>query len=79
MYPVLQVTTLSATFSTCFTAIAEATGTADTLKIAILAALNFADESRHPDRRDAARRFQTGDAEKRLDRLVTLLDDALAG
>ena len=59
--------------------VAEATGTADTLKIAILAALNFADESRHPDRRDAARRFRTGDAEKRLDRLVTLLDDALAG
>lgn len=58
--------------------VAEATGTADTLKIAILAALNLADESRHPGRRDAARRVRTGDAEKRLDRLVTLLDDALA-
>jgi cell division protein ZapA len=53
-------------------AVAESTGTADTLKIAILAALNLADESFQPVR--------TGDlvvAEERLGKLVALLDEAL--
>ena len=56
---------------------AEATGTADTLKVAILACLNVADDylqarrggSHRPDER----------TEKRLARMVTLLDEALAG
>ncbi len=52
--------------------IAEATGTADTLKVAILAALNLADESSEVRRTGTLK--SAGD---RLTRLVTLLDEAL--
>ena len=56
--------------------IADGTGTADTLKLAILASLNIADEylrSDLDDKTPAAARV-----EKRLGRMVTLLDEALA-
>src|SRR5262249_52735259 len=53
-------------------AVAESTGTADTLKIAILAALNLADASFRPERGGAL-----VDAEERLGKLVALLDEAL--
>lgn len=60
--------------------VAEATGTADTLKVAILAALNFADDYLQADRKDVSRRKTVSrDDEKRLARLVTLLDETLAG
>ena len=59
--------------------VAKATGTADTLKVAILAALNFADECMQAGRKDITGKPMTGDAEKRLARLVVLLDEALAG
>jgi cell division protein ZapA len=55
--------------------IADATGTADTLKVAILAALNIADE------RFQAGRVETpqlsGEDEARLDRMTALLDEVL--
>ncbi len=57
--------------------VAEATGTADTLKVAILAALNIADESQRV-RRDGPIRDDADDRE-RLARVVALLDEALAG
>ncbi len=57
-------------------AVAEATGTADTLKVAILAALNIADEWLQARR--AAPPAEGGDEEARLARLVTLLDEVLA-
>jgi cell division protein ZapA len=57
--------------------VAGATGTADTLKVAILASLNIADDY------FKARRGEDGsasdDVQKRLARMVTLLDEALAG
>ena len=56
--------------------VAESTGAADTLKVAILAALNMADEYLRA-RRDAPRR-KSGDDQERLARLVALLDEALA-
>jgi len=56
-------------------AIAETTGTADTLKVAILAALNLADDYLQSGRR-SDRSVQ--DAESRLAHLVTVLDEALA-
>jgi cell division protein ZapA len=59
--------------------VVTATGTADTLKVAILAALNLADECRQAGRTDAPGRGRGRDAEKRLARLVTVLDEALAG
>lgn len=52
--------------------VAEATGTADTLKVAILAALNMADENLRADDARAA-----GSDGKRLAQLVTRLDEAL--
>ena len=54
-------------------AIGEATGTADTLKVAILAALNLAD-----DYLQSGRRSDRSHAESRLVQLVTVLDEALA-
>jgi len=52
--------------------LAETTGTADTLKLAILAALNFAEEC------SGIRRTSVpGEARVRLTRLVSLLDEAL--
>ena len=56
--------------------VAEATGTADTLKVAILAALNIADECLQA-RRGSSRRSPDTDA--RLAHMVTLLDEVLAG
>ena len=56
--------------------IADATGTADSLKVAILAALNLADDYLQSGRR-SDRSVQ--DAESRLEHLVTMLDEALAG
>lgn len=53
--------------------IAENTGTADTLKVAILACLNIADES------TGAGRATNASLEKRLGRMVTMLDEVLAG
>jgi cell division protein ZapA len=56
--------------------VAEATGTADTLKVAILASLNIADDYLKAGRE----RIAPGDraTEKRLARMVTLLDEVLA-
>lgn len=58
--------------------VVDLTGTADTLKVAILAALNLADESIQAGRTVDPGRRTNRDAEKRLARLVTLLDEALA-
>jgi len=56
--------------------VAEATGTADTLKVAILASLNIADDYLKAGRDGLV----SGDAgrEERLARMVALLDEALA-
>ena len=56
---------------------AESTGTADTLKVAIMAALNIADDYLQARRGIDGRR--TKDDEKRLARMVSLLDEALTG
>lgn len=56
--------------------IADGTGTADSLKVAILASLNIADEYLRSDL-DADTPAAVRD-EKRLGRMVTLLDEALA-
>jgi cell division protein ZapA len=53
--------------------VAEATGTADTLSLAILAALNIADECLQVQHAPVSK-----DAERQLDRWVTLIDDILA-
>lgn len=53
--------------------VAQTTGTADTLKVAILAALNLTDEFMQARRAGVSK-----DAELRLGRLVALLDEALA-
>ncbi len=55
--------------------VADATGTADTLKVAILAALNIADE-RVQSSRAAVPTLDVED-QARLDRLVALLDEVL--
>jgi len=55
--------------------IAGATGTADTLKVAILACLNLADESEQAGR--ATRGSLSAASRKRLARLVTALDEVL--
>jgi len=55
--------------------IAEATGTADTLKLAVLAALNIADDylqAGHGRDEDSRR------LEERLARMVVMLDEAIA-
>ncbi len=56
--------------------IAGNTGTADTLKVAILASLNLADEYLRSDLNDDTP--ASARVEKRLGRMVTLLDEALA-
>ena len=56
---------------------AETTGTADTLKVAILACLNVADDYLQA-RRGGPPRPDEG-SERRLARMRTLLDEALAG
>ena len=55
--------------------VADATGTADTLKVAILAALNIADERFQASR--ALTPKLDGEDEARLDRLLALLDEVL--
>jgi len=57
-----------------------ATGTADTTKIAILASLNLADEYLKVGRRGRPSGERKEDAERhrRLGRLVTMLEEALA-
>ena len=56
--------------------VARATGTADTLKLAILASLNIADEYLRAS--GSAPSAASGEDGKRLERLVTLLDEVLA-
>jgi len=53
--------------------VADATGTADTLKLAILAALNITDECLR-----ARRQPPSPDDEQRLGRFVALIDETLA-
>lgn len=55
--------------------VADATGTVDSLKVAILAALNIADESRRDRRVPAAAGTAGGE---RLARLIEVLDRSLA-
>jgi cell division protein ZapA len=56
--------------------VADATGTADTLKVAILAALNIADEYLQAGK-GKARTTDRGAADKKLARMITLLDEVL--
>jgi cell division protein ZapA len=53
--------------------VAETTGTADTLSIAILASLNITDECLQARRRPVSK-----DTERQLDRWVARIDDVLA-
>ena len=53
--------------------VAEATGTADTLSVAILAALNITDECLQARRGPVSK-----ETARQLDRWVSLIDDALA-
>jgi cell division protein ZapA len=57
--------------------VVEATNTADTLRVAILAALNIADDYLQARRGRAAP--VDGETDERLARMITLLDEALAG
>jgi cell division protein ZapA len=57
--------------------VAETTGTADTLKVAILAALNLADERLQEG--EAGNPASDEETDKRLGKMVALLDEALAG
>ena len=57
--------------------VAESSGTADTLKVAVLAALNIADDSLRARRGRAVPKDPRAD--QRLTRVITLLDEALAG
>ncbi len=56
--------------------VAQSTGTADTLKVAILAALNIADERVQAEDDSGAERFEQVDS--RLEALVHRIDEALA-
>jgi cell division protein ZapA len=56
--------------------VVEATGTADTLRVAILAALNIADDYLQARRGRAVP--LDGESDERLARMITLLDEALA-
>jgi cell division protein ZapA len=56
--------------------VAQSTGTADTLKVAIMAALNIADD--YLQARRGLPTGRDGEIDKRLARMVTLLDEALA-
>jgi cell division protein ZapA len=56
--------------------VADATATSDTQKVAILAALNIADEWLQADRGGSSR--TRAGADRRVVRMVTLLDEALA-
>ena len=57
--------------------VAEATGTADTLKVAILASLNIADDYLKACDGGTSQSQGGKEADKRLARMVTLLDEAL--
>jgi len=57
--------------------VVEATGTADTLKVAVLAALNIADDSWQA--RGGRSAPILGSSDPRLARMITLLDEALSG
>ena len=57
--------------------VADATGTADTLKVAILAALNIADEYLQAGK-GRPRATNRGADSKKLARMITLLDEVLA-
>ena len=56
--------------------VVEATGTADTLRVAILAALNIADDYLQARRGRAVP--PDGESDERVARMITLLDEALA-
>ena len=56
----------------------DATGTSDTLKVAILACLNIADEHLQAGRGRTSPRLARG-SDARLTRMIERLDDALAG
>jgi len=56
--------------------VVEATGTADTMRVAILAALNIADDYLQARRGRAVP--LDGESDERLARMITLLDEALA-
>ena len=56
--------------------VADATGTADTIKLAILASLNLADDYLQVRRGGQPR--DDGDAAQRLARMVSLLEEAVA-
>jgi cell division protein ZapA len=58
--------------------VAEATGTADTLKVAILAALNIADDALQGGEGAVPRSVQVRTGE-RVTRICDLLEEALAG
>jgi cell division protein ZapA len=58
--------------------VADATGTADTLKVAILAALNIADDSLQAAGAAAPAAVDRS-ADSRVARMINLLDEALAG
>ena len=57
--------------------VAGATGTADTLKVAILGALNLADDALQGRGADGARKW-TDEDDGRVRRMIELLDEALA-
>lgn len=60
--------------------VASATGTADSMKIAILACLNLADDYIQANRNGGmASENPDADHQRRLTQMVTLLDEALAG
>ena len=58
--------------------VSESTGTPDTLKVAILAALNIADDALQGSSGGALPAMDA-DTDERVARMVTLLEDALAG
>jgi cell division protein ZapA (FtsZ GTPase activity inhibitor) len=58
--------------------VAGATGTADTLKVAILGALNLADDALQGRGTDGARKW-TDDDDERVRRMIEILDEALVG
>jgi len=57
--------------------VVETTGTADTMKVAVLAALNIADD--YLQARGGRATPMTRRSDPRLARMITLLDEALAG
>lgn len=60
--------------------VASATGTADSMKIAILTCLNLADDYIQASRNGGtASQNPDADHQRRLTQMVTLLDEALAG